>query len=377
MRASFEMFFVCVLGGSLALFVSYVLKFSFNLKFLDKSKSALQGWFEENAMSEVMEKDLKLEALSQVLFYEKKIKENFLEEGMLVNRSLLGFQLDQCDSLLFSSLRYTALEKLGLKSLAEEAWLAIAKSYELEGKWIRHPQCREALSKDMFLGLMTALVQRLGKDKILISKTRDQIEEAKGYFDDGPIYLSYLPPPLRILFDNILVLNGLEETRYSDINFSLSEFEILTVKKGYRSHLTALYMWLTHQVMSLFEEKPSFVYESPFGLSKFLGSLGFRDILSKKRSWLALELYSSDIQNLFFKIVFLNEMNLLKPSKFLLLRELLERKEFPKGRDAWDCDRKADYLWQRYSEEYVGKASCQKSFHGLDFIWILALLWEA
>ena len=53
-------------------------------------------------------------ARDKAILYNELIKRGFLDDGMVVNRTSDGTFIDHCDSLLFSSLRYVALSKLGL-----------------------------------------------------------------------------------------------------------------------------------------------------------------------------------------------------------------------------------------------------------------------
>jgi hypothetical protein len=63
-------------------------------------------------------------------------------------------------------------------------------------------------------------------------------------------------------------------------------------------------------------------------------------------------------------------------AKKKLLEELLGMEMFPKNRLPTTCERKADYLWQRNSVEYVPRDHklCSEIFSGVDFIWMASLL---
>ena len=81
------------------------------------------------------------EAVRRVLLYERLIQKNHLYMGMVVNRDHYGIHRSECDSLLFSSLRFVALKKLGIEDEAWLAWESIKEAND-QGKWHRHPKCR-------------------------------------------------------------------------------------------------------------------------------------------------------------------------------------------------------------------------------------------
>jgi hypothetical protein len=62
----------------------------------------------------------------------------------------------------------------------------------------------------------------------------------------------------------------------------------------------------------------------------------------------------------------------------MLMKSLASmKKQFPDNRLPMNCDRKADYLWQRNTNEaFEASEECTKSFHGIDFLWMAALLTE-
>jgi hypothetical protein len=60
-----------------------------------------------------------------------------------------------------------------------------------------------------------------------------------------------------------------------------------------------------------------------------------------------------------------------------MLEDLLAMPQFPVDQLPTNCDRKADYLWQRKSEEYQPRSSnCHITYNGTDFLWMTALLLE-
>src|SRR4051812_24208489 len=74
-------------------------------------------------------------AREKAFLYEQWIEEGFLENEMVVNRHADGRSSSECDSLLFSSLRYTALMKLGWQDKAYKAWRGIENAFQ-NGRWV-------------------------------------------------------------------------------------------------------------------------------------------------------------------------------------------------------------------------------------------------
>jgi hypothetical protein len=66
---------------------------------------------------------LGIAAREKAYLYDQWLEEGFLEHGMVVNRHSDGRPSGECDSLLFSSLRFTALMKLGWHDKAYQVCL--------------------------------------------------------------------------------------------------------------------------------------------------------------------------------------------------------------------------------------------------------------
>jgi hypothetical protein len=99
---------------------------------------------------------LRREALSRAALYDELIKKNMLLDGMVVNRNAEGEPEGICDSLLFSSLRFFALKRLGFEESAQAAWNGVLGSRS-GAQWQRHPRCGKSLSRDMLMGVLVAL----------------------------------------------------------------------------------------------------------------------------------------------------------------------------------------------------------------------------
>jgi hypothetical protein len=118
--------------------------------------------------------------------YEQWMVEDHLEHDMLVNRHSDGRPASECDSLLFSSLRYTALIKLGWRDKANAAWRGIQNAYQ-NGRWVRHPKCRrKSTSRDMIVGLLVAMTQSPPAEVRRLQQLFDIVGETGGSIDDGP-----------------------------------------------------------------------------------------------------------------------------------------------------------------------------------------------
>jgi len=282
MKTDFEILVICICGMCFLFFMSVSSRIYFNIELLNSSENLLKAWFETKSSSG--RSQLIHKAKQKVQIYNRKMKDFFLEEGMLINRDSLGRVNDRCDSLLFSSLRIVALTKLSMEKEAKEAWEGVLAAYAKEKKWVRHPKCKQPLSKDMFLGLMSVMSQQIGQKNQKLLELSKYISSHQGYFDKGPVYLSYLTPPLKRLFDQILILNRHEPTDFFSLNITVVEFETLFLNEGYKAHLLALYLWLSHELdaisMKLQEEPP----EKSQGLSTLMEAFGFSEFERKKRA---------------------------------------------------------------------------------------------
>lgn len=296
------------------------------------------------------------------LLYESLLQRDHLLDGMVVSRTTSGQPLHECDSLLFSSLRYVALRKLGFQVEAGRAWRSLEVS-QAEGHWRRHPRCWEqSTSRDMLIGLMAALTQSPPGTKPHLRAIFQQVEKNNGFISDGPVYVSYLTPSIARLMRRLARAQGVPYAEMPDIvrrGYSTNEWAVPVLTSGYRTHLAGLAIWIDLEV------------------EKMTGrSLPAHDRLNIE--WISHKLVSADPQNLFFRYLRLRATNALNPAMRLqLLTDLAAMKAFPVDRLPGNCDRKADYLWQRDSMEYKPRTKvCQYQFPGVDFLWMAALLLE-
>ena len=322
---------------------------------------------------------LKRKILERVQLYEQQIKKHHLKNGMLVNRRVNGEVIDQCDSLLFSSIRYVALKKLGYTQKAEVAWEAISKNQN-EGKWFRHPTCRHHTSRDMIVGLLIALSQFPLQGKKNLQQFFNYVEKNSGYFGDGPIYVSYLSPGLAESFRRLSKLHNIEDfPKVVQFGFSTLEIDSFFIDKGYRSHLVALQIWLELETQILFAQKGlwrgprSFMWE----IGKFFSPFTMENMYQQRREWLAQKLLEVDPKNLFFRWLRLKSAGMFdQKAQVMMMKELLAMPQFPEQQLPMNCHRKADYLWQRGSDEFEPGGSCSMKFNGVDFLWMASLLFD-
>src|SRR5690606_3995506 len=149
--------------------------------------------------------------------YDYLLREHHLLDGMVVSRSASGEAIHECDSLLFSSLRYVALKKLGFHNEARRAWQALQKS-QVDGHWRRHPRCWEkSTSRDMIIGVIAALTQSPPNSEQHIRSLFAQIRSTGGYISDGPIYVSYLTPSIARLLRSLARAQGIPYSEMPDI----------------------------------------------------------------------------------------------------------------------------------------------------------------
>jgi len=319
---------------------------------------------------------LALEARERAVLYEEWIEAEHLDRGMVVHRHAGGRSSGECDSLLFSSLRYVALEKLGWQDKARHAWSAIERAYE-RGRWLRHPQCRrKSTSRDMIVGLLTAINQNPHGKDLSLKRTLDIIDRTDGSVDQGPFYVSRLSPGLGELLKQMSLSRGWPlDTLPSDVRIGFSTLEVDTwlASPGYTSHLNGLVLW---NELLLLERQ-----QATRSLSQLIDGMAppllELDWSSRRLEWSAQKLAELDPQNLFF--VWLKHRSagsLNDQTRADLLERLLAMPQFPPDRLPENCDRKADYLWQRSSWEYQPQPGvrCAERFHGVDFLWMVALL---
>ena len=320
-------------------------------------------------------------ALRRVILYENALKSQHLYHGMVVNLHLVedgGSPVDgECDSLLFSSLRFVALNKLGFKEAAHEAWTALMSS-QSNGRWFRHPKCRRRpTSRDMIVGLLAGLTQQPPEARQRLEDLLEYIEENDGYIGSGAFHVSKLSPGVGELIRNMALYAQIDESQMPNsvrYAFSTVEFDRLNLKKGFPSHLLGLRIWMELEMM-----KEGIIPRSASqGLDEVLGWQSTLASQQKRLRLAADALVRLDEKNLFFQWLALRVRGPLSDSdKAGLLTNLLSMKQFPATRLPQNCDRKADYLWQRDSVEYQPEAHhsfCYMQYAGVDFIWMIALV---
>lgn len=318
----------------------------------------------------------------RALFYETLIASDYLHKGMVVNRDDQGEPLDLCDSLLFSSLRYASLVRLGLDGAAEKAWrkIELSESPSTPGLWHRHPECRwHPSSRDMILGLLVALSRedtpRRGEH---LERLTALIEERRGYVGDGPFHVSLASTGLLELLRltrGSLTPQPASSRFVQRRAFSSAELGALFSPRGYRSHLLALSIWLELDLKARGHDSARSVAAV---LSPLATLSGVNDLRASRLRWLAVRLEQKDPTNMFFRWLRLKAEGALdKETTTSLIVELMTMPQFPTDRLPNECDRFADYLWQRDSVEHHQKAShCRRHFNGVDFLWMASLLLE-
>ncbi len=319
-------------------------------------------------------RNLALQAREKAVFYEEEIEREHLESGMVVNRRNNGEPEGVCDSLLFSSLRYTALVKLGWTDKAAAAWQAIARSQQ-GGRWIRHPLCREKVtSRDMIFGLVTALSQNPPLAGEHLKSLLGIIEKTDGSIDPGPFYVSRLSPGLGELIKQMSLIQGWQlknlpgEVR---ISFSTLEFDAWLSSPGYVSHLIALMLWNELELLQQQRKIRS--------IAQLFEGIWPIEIAELRLQWAGQKLAEMDPSNLFFLWLKYRSAGALSDRiKGDLLEQLLAMQAFPDHHLPRNCERHADYLWQRTSREYQPQPNtpCEVTFSGVDFLWMVALLTE-
>ncbi len=323
---------------------------------------------------------LGIEAREKALRYEQWLAESHLENNMVVNRHADGRAASECDSLLFSSLRYTALMKLGWHDKAFRAWRGIENAYQ-KGRWVRHPKCRrKSTSRDMIVGLLVAMTQNPPAEATRLQQLVNIVGETGGSVDDGPFYVSRLSPGIGEIMRLMSRQYGVplrdlpEEVR---LGFSTLELDTWMAAPGYTAHLNALTLWIE---LELTQHQPKTTLRNLSELvDAALGPLGGQGMEDQRWQWIGQKLSALDHKNLFFRWLELRSAGALTwKTQAELLQALLSMHQFPDNRLPRNCDRRADYLWQRASVEYARnpRDACTETFHGVDFLWMVALLTE-
>ncbi len=319
-------------------------------------------------------------AMSRAQLYESEIARTHLVDGMVVNLGRTGEMIDHCDSLLFSSIRYVSLDKLGWHDKADNAWRAIEGSRD-HGAWLRHPRCYRSISRDMLLGLMLAMTRRPPGYEQHLTQLMSGIDQKGGFFGTGPVYVSYLSPGLARLMAAIAKRDHSMSASIPQSvagGYSTAELEVMITPAGYRSHLGGLTAWLELELLahglSLDDPRPTFLGAASDLSSPFVPFA----MTSQRLDWITDRLVKVDPNNLFFRYLRLRAAKALtSPVRLDLLKELLSMKQFPVERLPMDCDRKSDYLWQRDDKSInYEPIACQVEYAGIDFLWMVALLVE-
>lgn len=231
------------------------------------------------------------------------------------------------------------------------------------------------------VGILVALSQSPSGAREIIGESIQRIADNDGYFDDGPAYLSYLTPGLLEAFRKLGQAHGLhadEVPGLFSLGFSTVEFNGLYLEGGFRSHLVALMVWLELETRGLYRQRGMVAsHKSPtFEVSRALAALTRERIFDQRLEWVSQQLLESNKDNLFFRLLYLDASGSLTEAAALrLLKDLLAMPQFPRGALPMDCDRPADYLWQRDASEYgAGPVQCKVEYAGVDFLWLSAIL---
>lgn len=323
------------------------------------------------------------EARRRSALYETQIQARHLVNGMVVNRNLDGVATSVCDSLLFSGIRYVALKKLGFHLSAANAWDAIVASRENDGRFLRHPLCKNPMSRDMFIGVLIALTQSPPESETILRDTINRLATNVGFFDDGPLYLSYLTPGLTEAVRKLSIAHGLTwpgRSHLIDYGFSTVELNSMYLDDDFRAHLVALVAWLEGESKELYQRRGMVTdHKSPtFEVSKALTGFTMAPIYEQRLGWVATKLLNLNGKNLFYRLLYLDSNGgLTETTALTMLEELLTMRQFPSGHLPMNCDRGADYLWQRQAAEYAADSvNCSEEYAGVDFLWMAALLLE-
>jgi len=356
------------------------LQFGSNSRYLELSASALKDWSANLERPSIVQLEATIsETNRRILLYDDQVTDQLLDRGMVINKTTSGDILDICDSLLFSSLRFTALKKAGLAERAQVAWEAIEQS-KLGDYWLRHPNCKNSTSRDMIVGVMVALSQRPDRYDQHVRTLLKNLEENDGYIGNGPIYVSYATPQialgLRMLAAD-LGIPGAEIPWQVRRGFSTGELSVQVLKRGFASHLVALAIWLELELKNTPKLYPNAGPQYSY-FTTLKDSFDHVSFKSSRLQWQTHKLVMLDPRNMFFRYLRLKSIDAMNPNlAYQMLNELLAMPQFPIHTLPTNCERKADYLWQRKSQEYEPKtANCQKIFNGTDFLWMASLLLE-
>jgi len=336
----------------------------------------LRQWASQVA---VMDPQLSTRTLSKVKTYVEQIEEFHLHRGMVVNRNMLEQPLGTCDSLLFSSLYFVALKNMGYDTEAEKLWRNIEKSQNA-GHWYRHPDCLKATSRDMIVGLLVALTQKPMHYRLHLKSFLHYVEANGGFVSKGPFYVSYLSPGIAEVARTFSRIEGYSYQEMPSTvrsGFSTLELDAMFARPGYTTHLHGLLVWLELELAKLETVRSAPELRTATRAMSSLTSPFTPAPLHKQRlEYITQSLVETDPENLFFKYLRIRVAGALNPGvRYRLLTKLNKMKQFPDYHLPYNCDRKADYLWQRASWEYHEKSSdCDERFSGVDYLWMTSLL---
>lgn len=341
-------------------------------------QSSQTSQFDESSQSSVTLANLRREALTRAALYDELIRKQMLEDQMVVNRLPNGQADGLCDSLLFSSIRFYALTKLGFAQSAKQAWDGILGSRN-GATWMRHPRCSKSLSRDMIMGVLVALKANPEGGTLLFREMLNEIDRNWGFIGDGPFYVSWLSPGIAGLLRMEAERRDVPFQEWPWIlkqSFSSIEYDAMFLGEGYVSHLAALGLWLEiTQSRSNDRFNPRSFFGSMERLIQRGGNLD-TEMDSQRRKWIAGRLRSLSGSNLFYEWLdqeTFGTLNLQQEERMLV--RLLSMHQFPKTRLPMDCDRTADYLWQRREFEHLNSSkSCRHTYSGVDFLWMAAIL---
>lgn len=359
--------------------VCFSIKLSWNSQYLRLFQNSLQKWQVSSDLHFWGDEFILDQEKLRTKFndYEAWLTESHLDEGMVVNRNHEKI-INECDSLLFSSLRFVALKRTR-HSHAESAWEGLVNSYEKFGRWVRHPKCaNQALSRDMLLGVILAILHGpIEEAKPLFVELMQSIDQRGGYIANGPFYISLVTPGILEMMRRISIVFSVSSELIPErfqYGFSTVEWSTLSNPEGYRTHLIALQIWIE---IFLKEEMP---YNIDGEQRSFLSSFDdvftyYRDLHSQRLIWSLQNLVVRNSNNLFFKWLYLKANSATSPGlRHQIISELLKMTQFPNRRLPNHCDRKADYLWQREESEYKKGLDCTLRWAGVDFLWMASLL---
>ncbi len=321
---------------------------------------------------------LRREALTRTVLYDELIKRDMLLDGMVVNLNASRRPEGECDSLLFSSLRYYALASMGLKERATEAWASIKASRD-GAQWLRHPRCSKSLSRDMIMGVLVALKANPENGTVLFRTMLSEIDRRGGFVGDGPFYVSWLSPGIAGLLRMEAERRHVPFEEWPWIlkqSFSSIEYDAMFLQEGYVSHLAALDLWLE---IKHSKSREGFNPRSFFGAIERLVTLEKSLDTSldvQRRQWISGRLRALHPENIFYRWLDHETFGTLtNQNQEHLLADLLSMSQFPMTRLPMNCDRRADYLWQRRHAEFSGGTDlCTRTFSGVDFLWMASLL---